>query len=81
MRTTNVLLQNDHKGTALVQMSPRAQGCRVRRACLRVSMVIDMLSLDAPHQRRAALEKILIKFGVTRTLGDGAQGDRALEGC
>jgi hypothetical protein len=35
---------------------------------------------DEPHQRRAALEKILIKFGVTRTLGDGAQGDRALEG-
>ena len=43
-------------------------------------MVVDASSLDTPHQRRDALENVLVKVGVARILGDGAEdGDEALE--
>ena len=46
----------------------------------RASVVVGASSSDAPHQRRDALEKVLIKVGIARVLGNGAEdGDEALE--
>lgn len=52
----------------------------VQRICPRVSVVVDTPPSNAPHQRRDALENILIEVGITWILGDGAEnGNEALE--
>ena len=80
--TIDILLQNDRK-RAKQRLFKRRQGrwgVVQTNLSTRVSVVVSASSSNAPHQRRDALEKILIKIRITRILGDGAKdGDEALE--